>query len=515
MNNAKPIIYQLLPRLFSNSCDHCVPGGTISQNQSGKMNHINSHVLKSIHDMGVTHIWYTGVIEHANKTDYTKYGLPKFNPHVIKGNAGSPYAITDYYDIDPDIAEDVPNRMSEFHQLVERTHVAGMKVIIDFVPNHVARVYRSDAKPENVKDFGITDNTGMFFDPNNNFYYITGETFEPQDVDLGSGKGRYVEFPAKATGNDCFTAHPSVNDWYETVKLNYGVDPWNGSKHFDPIPDTWHKMLHILKFWAAKGIDGFRCDMVHMVPVAFWHWAIAQVKADYPDLIFIAEIYDVNLYDSYVNYGGFNFLYDKVTLYDTLCAVMLHQAPASNITYAWQQVDWLKNHMLNFLENHDEVRLASRQFLGDPFRAIPAAVVSATLSSCPFMVYAGQELGEKAEDAEGFNGDNGKTTIFDYWSIPSLRKWYNGGKCNLQKLNKKQRELRRFYSTLLNICNKHKAIYQGESFDLTYANHGNYDTNAIYAYLRKCDDELMLIVANFGDDTSNHAATTCVPVLKH
>ncbi|MBR5102203.1 MAG: alpha-amylase, partial [Muribaculaceae bacterium] len=300
MNN-KPIIYQVLPRLFSNTCDHCVPNGTIEQNGSGRMNDFTSHVLKSIRDMGITHIWYTGVIEHANKTDYSNYGLPSFNHHVIKGNAGSPYAITDYYDIDPDISQDVPNRMHEFEQLVQRTHEAGMKVIIDFVPNHVARVYHSDAKPEQVSDFGQDDNTNMFFDPNNNFYYITGEPFAPQGVDLGTGNDRYDEFPAKATGNDCFNSHPSVNDWYETVKLNYGIDPWNGSKHFSPIPDTWHKMLHILRFWAGKGIDGFRCDMVHMVPVEFWHWAIEQVKNDFPQLIFIAEIYDVNLYDSYVN----------------------------------------------------------------------------------------------------------------------------------------------------------------------------------------------------------------------
>ena len=339
----------------------------------------------------------------------------------------------------------------------------------------------------------------MFFDPKNNFYYITGQEFAPFGVDLGKGAGAYREFPARATGNDCFTASPNRDDWYETIKLNYGIDPWNSSRHFDPIPPTWHKMLDILLFWAGKGIDGLRCDMAHMVPVEFWHWAIAQVKAQYPELIFIAEIYDVSLYNSYIHYGGFDYLYDKVTLYDTLRGILCDGWSASDLSRCWQTVEGMGNHMLNFLENHDEQRIASEKFCGEPFRAFPALVVSATMSACPFMVYAGQELGEPAADAEGYSGHDGRTTIFDYWSVPSLRRWHQG------KPRPEERRLRTLYSRLLRLCNSEKTLARGEFFDLMYVNQDTLNTHRQYAYLRHCDGEMILVVANFGDDSVDTA----------
>ncbi|MDE6279381.1 MAG: alpha-amylase, partial [Paramuribaculum sp.] len=353
MVNQKPIIYQLLPRLFSNDCENPVVNGTIEQNGSGKLNHITEDVIKSIAELGVNTIWYTGVIEHAQATDYSEYGILPDNPYIVKGKAGSPYAIKDYYDIDPDIAEDVPNRMKEFEALVERTHRCGLKVAIDFVPNHLARQYHSDAAPDGVVDFGVNDDREMFFSPSNNFYYITRQQFAPQ-FDCGSGSEAYIEFPAKASGNDCFTAFPGRNDWYETVKLNYGVDYGNGSHHFDPIPPTWIMMRDILLFWASKKIDYLRCDMVHMVPLEFWHWAIAQVKEQYPELKFIAEIYEPALYRPYINYGGFDYLYDKVGLYDTLRAIQTSDTSAATITNCWQTVEGISDKMLHFLENHDE-----------------------------------------------------------------------------------------------------------------------------------------------------------------
>lgn len=330
--NKKPIIYQLLPRLFTNYNENCIPAGTIEQNGSGKLNAITPKIISEIKSLGATHIWLTGVIEHAHCPDYTAYGIRRDNPHIVKGQAGSPYAIKDYYDIDPDLAEDVPARMAEFEALLGRIHKAGMKVIIDFVPNHVARQYHSDSRPEGAPDdLGAGDDTTKFFSPTNNFYYIPNQKFSPH-VNLGHGADEYVEFPAKATGNDCFTAFPGVNDWYETVKLNYGLDYGDGSRHFTPVPDTWMKMLHILLFWASKGVDGFRCDMAHMVPVEFWEWAIRMVKAEYPDIIFIAEIYDVGLYHDYICRGGFDLLYDKVNLYDTLRAIQTSGYSAARIT---------------------------------------------------------------------------------------------------------------------------------------------------------------------------------------
>jgi glycosidase len=490
----KAIIYQLMPRWFTNLNEHCVPNGTIRQNGVGKFNEIDESKLRSIKSLGATHVWYTGIIEHATATSYARQGITPCNAHVVKGKAGSPYAIRDYYDVCPDFAVKVKNRMAEFEALVERTHKAGLKVIIDFVPNHVAREYESDAKPEGVSDLGEGDNPMMFFEPRNNFYYITGQEFAPIGVDLGSGDDAYREFPARATGNDCYSASPNRDDWYETIKLNYGVDPWNGSTHFDPIPKTWTRMLEILRFWTGKGVDGFRCDMAHMVPVAFWHWAIGQIKEINPQLIFIAEIYDVALYRSYIYDGGFDYLYDKVTLYDTLRGILCEGWHASDLTRCWQTVDGIGDHMLNFLENHDEQRIASRQFLGAPEHALPALVVSATMSRCPFMLYAGQELGEPATDAEGYSGHDGRTTIFDYWSVPTLRRWHLG------KSTADERRLRSIYRKVLLLCNKEKTLARGGFFDLMYVNQDTLNTTRQYAYLRHCDGEMTLVVANFGNE---------------
>jgi len=499
MTQNKPIIYQLLPRLFTNYCPTPVVGGSLEQNGSGKLNDINSTILNSIRDLGATHVWYTGVIEHAHDADYTAYGIRRQNPHIVKGKAGSPYAICDYYDIDPDLAVDVPNRMAEFESLVDRTHEAGLKVIIDFVPNHVARQYYSDVKPEGIEDFGQGDNHGMSFEPNNNFYYITRQQFAPH-INLGSGADAYVEFPAKASGNDCFTAFPGPNDWYETVKLNYGIDYGNGSRHFDPIPDTWSKMLHILCFWAEKGIDGFRCDMAHMVPAEFWHWAIPQVKQYRSEIVFIAEIYDINLYRPYLDYAGFDYLYDKVNLYDTLRAVETSNHSAARITGCWQTVEGIGDKMLNFLENHDEQRFASTFYAGDPLRVVPSLVVSAFFSTGPFMIYFGQELGEYGMDAEGFSGLDGRTTIFDYWSVSTVRRWLKNGTCR-GTLTPQQKQLRSLYRRILTLSNSEAAIREGSFFDLMYVNLENPGLNPHrhFAFLRHKGDETIVVIANFGD----------------
>ena len=159
MSQERITIYQVLPRLYGNTVTLNKNNGTLSENGCGKMNDFDARRLKRIKDMGFTHIWYTGLIEHATKTDYSAFGIARDNAEVVKGNAGSPYAIKDYYDIDPDLAVNVPERMKEFEQLVERTHRSGLKMIMDFVPNHVARHYHSDSKPAGVKDLWETDNT--------------------------------------------------------------------------------------------------------------------------------------------------------------------------------------------------------------------------------------------------------------------------------------------------------------------------------------------------------------------
>lgn len=494
----KPIIYQLLPRLFANDNAECTPNGTIEQNGSGKMNNITTTVLRSIKRLGVTHVWYTGVIEHAHDVDYTKYGIARHNKYVIKGKAGSPYAITDYYDIDPDIAVDVEHRLDEFDALIKRTHNTGLKAIIDFVPNHVGRQYYSDVKPAGIKDFGVDDDLSMFFSAKNDFYYITRQQFSPS-IDLGEGDDAYVEFPAKASGNDCFNAFPGQYDWYETVKLNYGVDYGDGSRHFDPIPPVWFKMLHILRYWASKGVDGFRCDMAFMVPIEFWQWAISNVKERYPNIIFIAEIYDVNLYRDFINIAGFDYLYDKVNLYDTLRGVECCNVSAANITSCWQAVEGLQDKMLNFQENHDEQRFASPQYANDAKAIFPSMIVSSMLSTGPYMLYMGQELGEKALDAEGYSGQDGRTTIFDFWSLSTLRRWRNKNKCDGQMLTDDEKQLREDYEKILRLCNSEKAISMGRFFDVTYVNYNNpkFNPHRHYAFLRNYDDVTLVIAVSF------------------
>ena len=490
MASSKIILYQIFTRLYGNRNTTHKESGTIAENGCGKMNDFTPTALKKIREMGVSHIWYTGVIRHATQTDYSAYGIPKNHPAVVKGKAGSPYAITDYYDIDPDLATDVNLRMQEFEQLVARTHEAGMKVIIDFVPNHVARQYHSICKPEGVKDLGEEDRPELGFDAQNNFYYCPGQRFTPY-FDLYHGETEpYIEEPAKATGNDCFHNAPGINDWYETVKLNYGLDYYAGRVgHFNPIPNTWSKMTDILLFWAKKGIDGFRCDMAEMVPAEFWRWATDKVKYIYPDMIFIGEVYNPAEYRNYLA-AGFDYLYDKVGMYDTIREVIRGNQSTHAITGAWQQTDDIRDHMLYFLENHDEQRIASSFFAGNALKGVPGLVVSALLQQNPLMIYAGQEYGELGMDKEGFSGNDGRTTIFDYWSIDTLVR------ASVNKLNDGEKVLKRLYNKVMKIAATEKAVSEGASFDLMYVNDAYHRQ---YAFLRKAGSEALLVVANFDE----------------
>jgi len=504
----KLVIYQVFTRTFGNKNNNRKPNGTLAENGVGKMNDFDVATLQQIKSLGVNTIWYTGVIRHATCTNYSAFGIPRQTPRVVKGKAGSPYAITDYYDIAPDIADNVAERMSEFEDLVKRTHKEGLKVIIDFVPNHVAREYKSICKPKGVKDLGETDDTGKHFDANNNFYYCPNEPLDTSAIPLPNGieadgsnemAAEYTETVARCTGNDRFDAHPQANDWYETVKLNYGVDycDWGGrSTHFEPIPDTWHKMTDILLFWAAKGIDGFRCDMAEMVPHEFWQYATEKVKAQYPHIVFIGEVYDPNQYRTYVA-AGFDYLYDKVGMYDCLRDVMCGHRSASNISQQWQATDDIREHILYFLENHDEQRIASDFFCGNMQKGIPALIVSALFQRNPVMIYAGQEFGERGMDGEGFSGLDGRSTIFDYWSVDAIRK----GFFERSELSVEQLQLEKDYRTILNICNSEKAVSEGKTFDLMYANEANegFDNNRLFAFLRSFGNTTLLVVANFGE----------------
>ncbi len=488
------IIYQVFTRLFGNGSSDLIPNGTKAQNGCGTMADFTHKALEEIRSLGATHIWYTGIIEHATQTNYAAYGIARDNASVVKGKAGSPYAIKDYFDVDPDLATDVTRRMEEFEALLERSHQADLKVIIDFVPNHVARQYHSDVCPEGVVDLGAEDDVDMAFSAQNNFYYIPGEQLHTDYVSQGSS---YREFPAKATGNDVFSAWPNHNDWYETIKLNYGVDYCGGrTGHFSPIPQTWKQMTEILRYWASKGIDGFRCDMAEMVPVEFWEWAIPQIKSEFPHIIFIAEVYNPAQYRDYIFRGKFNYLYDKVGLYDTLRAVAQGYASAHCISHCWQQVGDIRGNMLSFLENHDEQRVASDFFVGNPLRGKAPLIVSMLMDKNPGMIYFGQELGEKGMDAEGFSGRDGRTTIFDYWSVSTIRRWRNRGAFNDTLLAKEEQQLRLYYQKVLKLKEEEQVFTEGSFYDLMYVNPELYRQ---YAFVRHHQGETALIVVNFAE----------------
>lgn len=481
----KPIIYQLFPRTFTNYNETRRRNGSREENGCGKFQEITPKALQAIRDLGATHVWYTGVIRHAT--------AERNNPTITKGKAGSPYAITDYYDVDPDLASDESKRMAEFESLIRRTHKAGLKVVMDFIPNHVAREYKSLCKPKGVKDLGETDNPDWAFSPLNNFYYLTGQDFAPQFAT------DYKESPARATGNDCFSPHPGESDWYETVKLNYGVHYMGGGeKQFVPIPNTWYKMQDILHYWGRKGVDAFRVDMAEMVPAEFFKWAIASIRTFFPNIQFIAECYQPSLYRQYLE-AGFDYLYDKVGMYEYLRGVTSKNWPVEGITQQWQAVEDIRDKMVYFLENHDEQRIASGFFCGSGHCAEPAMIVAATLGTNPVLVYAGQELGETGMDVEGFSGMDGRTTIFDYWGIRSLQAWANHGKFDGKNLTEDQKDLRLFYQRLLTIARDNKAVSDGRMYDLEYAQGNRFNKHEQFAYLRKQDEEVLLFVLNFDD----------------
>ncbi len=418
----RTILYSTLVRLWGNETPHdkLVPSGSLAQNGTGTLEAFDDAALEYLVSLGVTHLWPIGIIRHATQTPLHSWAdCPDQNPDIVKGQAGSPYAITDYYDIHPTIVRNPKKRRETFRSFVERCHRHGVKVVIDFVPNHVSRQYDGTHTPEGVASLGANDDTSKAFDSGNNFYYLPGE-----ELQLPNGSSNYREYPARVTGNDCWSAAPSANDWYETVKLNYGVEyrP-DGSRvaHFDPPPATWLQMRDILCYWAAEGVDGFRCDMVEMVPVAFWHWVIPQVKKLF-DVTFIAEIYRIDNYLLYLAEGGFDLLYDKSGLYDTLYQVVTKERSVSAIEECLlaNKEKYAPSQLLYFLENHDEVRLASPYFAQTAQRGVTAMTLLALATSSPLLLYGGQEYGEQGVECEGYSGYDGRTTIFDYWSIPSL-----------------------------------------------------------------------------------------------
>ncbi len=443
----KQLIYQLLPRLWGR----------------GKFSSIDRESLDYFRGLGVDTLWLTGILRHATrKSDGGCTPSP-----IVKGDAGSPYAITDYYDVNPYLADVPEKRMEEFLQLIDRVHAAGFKLLIDFVPNHVARDYRSVAAPPGVRSLGADDDPSVHWAPGNDFFYYPGEQLRLPFPTT------YREFPAKASGN-VFTAAPGINDWYETIRLNYCDFP----------TPTWDKMYEIVRFWAGKGVDGFRCDMVELVPPPFLRFLIARIKEEFPHIQFIAEVYEKEKYSFYAEEVGFDLLYDKSGLYDTLRAVLCSGASARTISWNWQFLgDRLQPRMLNFLENHDEQRLASDFFAGSPAAGYAALGVSLLLNTAPFMLYFGQEAGESGMQAEGFSGRDGRTSIFDWCTVPALQ-------------NPDQAVLARYRQALA--LARRPAFSEGKTFDLGYCQGSGFNPDRHFAWLRSDGRQAFLAVANFG-----------------
>ena len=523
----KIVIYQVFTRLFGNTNTTNKPWGTIEENGVGKFRDFTPKALKEIKELGVTHLWFTGVLHHAVIRDYTAYGISNDDPDVVKGRAGSPYAVKDYYSVDPDLAVDPAKRMEEFRALIQRTHDQGLKAIIDIVPNHVARNYHSIGKPAGVKDFGETDNKTVVYAKNNNFYYLPGESFQvpvlpENEKPLGGAKhpladGKFEENPAKWTGNGSRLAQPHADDWYETVKVNYGIRE-DGIKDFEllpegydakPIidhyafwqgrivPDTWMKFRDICLFWLNFGVDGFRFDMAEMVPVEFWSYLNSTLKKEYPKTTLVAEVYNPQLYREYLHTGKMDYLYDKVAFYDTLKKVMQGKAPADRLIKIQADAADIEHHMLHFLENHDEQRLASPAFAGSAVKGKPAMVVSATISTSPTLIYFGQEVGEPGAQKAGF-GQPTRTSIFDYIGVPNHQRWMNDGAFDGGKLSKEEKSLRLFYKRLLNFTITSPAL-MGNYKEIQRFNREKsfLYTDKIFSFVRWSERQKLIIVAGF------------------
>ncbi|MEY3895690.1 MAG: hypothetical protein RLZZ214_1209 [Verrucomicrobiota bacterium] len=538
----RPVIYQLMVRTFGNTNETRKTNGTLAENGCGKFFDINDPALASLKQMGFTHIWLTGVLEQASGTAYP--GRPADDPDILKGIAGSPYAIKDYFDVCPDYALDPANRLSEFEALVHRCHALGLKVIIDFVPNHVARSYASDVKPE--LSFGEGDKRDVFFDRDNHFYYLGpddaggGPPLKLPTVGMPGCDGSFggeTSF-GRVTGNNVVSWAPSINDWYETVKLNYGHDFTQGratsllpgpDAAVSEVPKTWRTMDAILAYWQKLGVNGFRADMAHMVPMEFWRWAVKRARARHADVFFSAEAYDndpAKLTDGHVLdellAAGFDAVYDDPS-YDVLEGIYDSGKWANDLdrlTFTGKRF----HQSLRYAENHDEVRIASPKEWGGVGMQVgrPVSAVLFAMGRGAVMLYHGQEVGEPAAGTEGFGGDDARTTIFDYWSMPEFTKWVNGGKYDGGRLSDEQRALREWYGRLIR-ATQSPAFTAGEFYGLNHANMENPDFGRVgdetisghwlYAFLRHDpkSGQSFLIIANFNSSETLRGVRVSIP----
>ena len=494
----KSIIYQIFPRYWGDRAGKQKKGGTLDENGCGKFSNIDRESLDYFKSLGITHLWLTGIVRHA--TGESTGGCTASSPDWVKGRAGSPYAITDYYDVNPYLADKPERRMEEFKDLLKRVHNAGLKVIIDFVPNHVARDYTSftalHPAPTGMPSLGSDDDKSVHWREENDFFYYPGT-----ELKLPIKSQTYKELPALASGN-AYTAEPAVNDWYDTVKINY----------CDTHTGTWDKMLDIVRFWAGMGVDGFRCDMVELVPADFFTWLIREIHKQYPEIVFIAEVYQKELYSKYIREVGFDLLYDKSGMYDTIRAIVQKNTDDSGvpveawqstrkITWNWQSLGDLQPYMLNFLENHDEQRFASDFFGKDAGNVFAALYASLYFNRASFMIYSGQEVGERGMYQEGFSGKDGRSTIFDWYTSDKVRKLWRYIHGDMKALARKDVALLERYRSALTQATGNRAVISGSTYDLCYCNLSSdgFCVDRHFAFLRDCGDDTVLVACNFSN----------------
>lgn len=371
------IVYQVLTRLWG----------------KGRFSDWNVKEFNYLKKLGVTHIWFTGIPRHAT-------GAP-----FVKGDPGSPYSICDWYDVNPYLADVPGNRMQEFRSLVDRVHSAGLKVITDYIPNHVSPDYKGNLPRYDWCDF----------------------------------------------------------DWTDTRKVN-----WSD-------PATLPQMIDILSFWLALGVDGFRCDMVELVPVEQLGRLISELRKIKKDAVFIGEVYDFANYRPYLD-AGFDFLYDKSGEYDAVRSIN-GGAPVSLLTSNWQRLQDMQPRMLNFLENHDEERLPRPDFA--------ALAAAAAFNNASYLMYFGEEIGESASDES-----NRRTSIFEQRQPESIRRLCSWIRC-ARGLEPGEKAILERYRNFMQMV---AAIQGWNNYDLCWCN-----PCGLFTFLRYNGGECLLFACNFRD----------------
>ena len=525
----KELIYEIVPRVFGNKIPSQKPWGTSQENGVGKFNDITDLALQQIKELGATYIWYSGVLEHSSLSDFSSIGVDSDDPDIVKGRAGNLFAIKDYYDVDPDLAQNPIKRLEEFTSLIDRTHKNNLKVIIDIVPNYVARNYKSQTSSKKRPDFGADDATSEY-NRNNNFYYVQNtaffvpiiENYKPLNGENHSLlDGKFAENPAKWSGSGS-AAMPNPSDSFDVVKLNFGQN--NGQDEFPElpvnfdmqpvaahlnfwkdkdVPDTWKKFKDIALFWMDKGVDGFRFANADQVPVAFWSYLNSAIKVKYPDAFLLGEVNDEKRYRQFIRVGKMDYVYDKNGLYAKQAQILKGKIDPDQLVYAVKSIEDISANVVNFIENHDLNRIASAEFGSNGHKAKPLMTIATTISASPTIIYFGQEVGEPAKQESGFGKAN-QTSLYDYTNVPNHQRWMNDGKFDGAKLKFEEKLLRDFYQRLLRFSAQSNAI-AGEYEQLQTANKDSkgYDAD-IFSFVRFSDNEKLLIVVNYSDSKSSY-----------